>query len=120
MSLGTFSYPVPVNEPVLSYAPGSPERKKLQETLAELKKQELDIPMYIGAKEVRTGKKKAIHPPHEIAHTLGYFHSGEQKHVEQAIDAALAARENWSNTSWENRAGIFLKAADLHYQLPVL
>lgn len=113
MSIGTFSYPLPANEPVLSYAPGSPERKRLKEVLAELKQQELDIPMYIGGKEVRTGKKVALHPPHETRHLLGHFHAGEEKHVEQAIQAALAARAGWEATSWENRANIFLKAADL-------
>lgn len=113
MSIGTFSYPMPVNEPVLNYSPGSPERKRLKEVLKELKGEEIDVPMYIGGKEVRTNKKIALHPPHEIKHVLGYFHAGEEKHVEQAIDAALAAKESWANTSWENRAGIFLKAADL-------
>jgi 1-pyrroline-5-carboxylate dehydrogenase len=113
MSLGTFSYPLPVNEPVLSYAANSPEKLKLKATLAELKGQEADIPMFIGNKEVRTNKKVSIHPPHEIKHTLGYFHAGEEKHVQQAIDAALAAKESWAAMSWENRAGIFLKAADL-------
>ncbi|MCZ2299634.1 MAG: L-glutamate gamma-semialdehyde dehydrogenase [Chitinophagales bacterium] len=113
MSLGTFSYPMPINEPVLSYAPKSAEKIKLKATLAELKKTVMDIPMYIGNKEVRTNKKVAIHPPHEIKHTLGYFHAGEEKHVHQAIDAALAAKESWAAMSWENRAAIFLKAADL-------
>lgn len=113
MSLGYFSYPMPVNEPVLSYAPGSAEKATLKKTLAELKSKEADIPMYIGNKEVRTNKKVALHPPHEIKHTLGYFHAGDEKHVKMAIDAALAAKENWSNMSWENRAAIFLKAADL-------
>jgi 1-pyrroline-5-carboxylate dehydrogenase len=113
MNYGYFDYPMPQNEPVLNYAPGSPERKKLQETLAELKKEEMDIPMYIGGKEVRTNKKHAIHPPHELSHTLGHFHAGDEKHANQAIEAALAARESWSNTSWESRAAIFLKAADL-------
>lgn len=113
MRIGTFSYPMPANEPVLSYAPGSPERKRLKEVLAELKGQEVDVPMYIGGKEVRTGKKVAMHPPHETKHLLGYFHAGEEKHMHQAIEAALAARESWSNMSWENRANIFLKAADL-------
>ncbi len=113
MSLGYFNYPMPVNEPVLNYAPGSQERETLKKTLAELKKQEMDIPMYIGAEEVRSGKKQAIHPPHEIAHTLGYFHAGNEGHVQQAIDAALKARTSWANLSWENRASIFLKAADL-------
>jgi len=113
MSIGTFSYPLPVNEPVLNYAPGSPEKKRLKQVLAELKKEQADIPMYIGNKEVRTNKKIAIHPPHEIAHTLGHFHTGDEKHIKQAIDAALAAKENWASLSWENRAGIFLKVADL-------
>jgi 1-pyrroline-5-carboxylate dehydrogenase len=113
MNLGYFSYPMPANEPVLSYAPGSMERKRLKEVLAELKQQEADIPMYIGSKEVRTNKKIALHPPHELAHTLGYYYEGDEKHVRQAIDAALAAKENWANMSWENRANIFLKAADL-------
>jgi len=113
MSLGYFSYPLPVNEPVLQYGPGTAEKKRLKEVLAELKKQEADIPMYIGGKEIRTNKKLPLHPPHEHAHTLGYFHEGEAKHVQQAISAALAAKENWAATSWENRANIFLKAADL-------
>lgn len=113
MSLGYFSYPLPANEPVLQYAPGSPERAALQKTLAELKKKPLDIPMYIGGKAVKTGKKVDIHPPHEIAHTLGSFHAGEEKHVHQAIDAALKAKDAWAAMSWESRAHIFLKAADL-------
>lgn len=113
MNLGYFSYPMPANEPVLNYAPGSPEKKRLKEALAELKNTEADIPMYIGSQEVRTGKKVALRPPHETAHTLGHFHAGDASHVSQAIDAALAAREAWSNMSWENRANIFLKAADL-------
>lgn len=113
MSLGYFSYPLPANEPVLQYAPGSPERAALKKTLAELKKKELDIPMYIGGKAVKTGKKVAIHPPHEKDFTLGHFHAGEEKHIHQAIDAALKAKETWATMSWENRAHIFLKAADL-------
>ena len=92
MSLGTFSFPLPQNEPVLNYAPGSKERKILEATLKKLKSEEADIPMYIGEKEVRTNKKIALHPPHEIKHVLGYFHLGNEKHVQQAIDAALAAR----------------------------
>ncbi|MBV4358484.1 L-glutamate gamma-semialdehyde dehydrogenase [Pinibacter aurantiacus] len=113
MSYGYFNYPLPVNEPVLNYAPGSPEKETLKKTLAELKKKEIDIPMYIGGKAVRTGNKVAIHPPHEIAFTLGHYHAGEEKHIRQAIDSALKAKEEWSNISWENRAAIFLKAADL-------
>jgi len=113
MSLGYFSYPMPANEPVLSYTPGSPERKRLKEVLVELKKEQIDVPMYIGSKEVRTNKKGTLHPPHEIAHTLGTYSEGDERHVKQAIDAALAAKESWANMDWETRANIFLKAADL-------
>ncbi len=113
MKFGTFQYPMPANEMVLNYGPGSAEKKRLKEVLAELKSQQADVPMYIGGKEVRTNKKVAMHPPHETKHVLGYFHAGEEKHVQQAIDAALAAKDSWAALSWENRANIFLKAADL-------
>ena len=113
MSLGYFSYPLPTNEPVLQYAPGSAERATLKKTLAELKKNTIDVPMYIGGKEVRTDKKLALNPPHEIKHTLGYYHEGDEQHVRMAIDAALKAKEAWANMPWEERAHIFLKAADL-------
>ena len=113
MNLGYFSYPLPANEPVLTYGPGTAERKALKAALKELKSEEADIPMYIGSEQVRTGKKVAIHPPHETAHTLGYFHAGDESHVHQAIEAALAAKEQWAAMSWENRANIFIRAADL-------
>lgn len=113
MNFGNFSYPIPVNEPVLNYAPGSKEKETLKETIALLKSQQADIPMYIGSQEVRTGNKIAIHPPHERKHVLGHFSYGDKNHIQQAIDAALAAKESWAAMSWENRAGIFLKAADL-------
>ena len=113
MSIGTFSYPMPVNEPVLQFAPGSAEKAALKKALAEAKKKQLDIPMYIGGKAVKTDKKTAIHPPHELAHTLGHFNAGEEKHAHLAIAAALQAKEKWAAMSWENRAHIFLKAADL-------
>ncbi|RYZ22049.1 MAG: L-glutamate gamma-semialdehyde dehydrogenase [Chitinophagaceae bacterium] len=113
MSLGTFSYPVPANEPVLSYGPGSAERAALKKTLAELKGANIDVPMYIGGDEVRTGKLVAMRPPHEHQHVLGHFHAGDATHVAMAVDAALAARESWQAMPWEDRAGIFLRAADL-------
>ena len=113
MNHGYFNYPMPVNEPVLQYAPGSAERTALKKVLAELKKKPVDIPMYIGSKMVKTGNKVALHPPHETGFTLGHFHQGDEKHVRLAIDAAMKAREDWANSSWEFRAHIFLKAADL-------
>ncbi|MCA0360910.1 MAG: L-glutamate gamma-semialdehyde dehydrogenase [Armatimonadetes bacterium] len=113
MDIGNFSYPMPANEPVLNYAPGSPEKRRQKEVLTELKSQEVDVPMFIGGEEVRTGHLVRIHPPHEIAHTLGHYHSGYREHVEQAIEAALAAKPAWEAMSWESRAAIFLKAADL-------
>jgi len=113
MSTGFFKVPTPKNETVLSYAPGTKERAALKKALEESRSKELDIPMYIGAEEVRTGNKKKLSPPHDHKHTLGYFHQGDKSHVEQAINAAMAAKELWTNLSWENRASIFLKAADL-------
>lgn len=113
MQYGDFYYPIPVNEPVLQYAPGSPEKKRLKEVLKELKSSKIEVPMYIGSEEVRTGNTHAIRPPHELKHVLGHFHQGEAKHVTKAIHAALKAKDKWASMSWENRANIFLKAADL-------
>ena len=113
MNIGSFYYPMPHNEPVYNYAPGSIERDVLKKKLLELKKSKGDIPMYIGSEEVRTGNKVEIRPPHERNHVLGSFHSGDASHVKKAINAALKARDKWANTSWENRANIFLKAAEL-------
>jgi 1-pyrroline-5-carboxylate dehydrogenase len=100
MSLGYFSYPMPANEPVLSYAPGSAERKRLKEVLVELKKEKIDVPMYIGSKEVRTNKKGTLHPPHEISHILGTYSEGDERHVKQAIDALSCKRNGpiWIKT----------------------
>ncbi|GAB3687007.1 L-glutamate gamma-semialdehyde dehydrogenase [Spirosoma flavus] len=113
MSFGIFNVPTPVNEPVKEYRPGSPEREAVKKALTDFRNQETDIPMYIGGQEVRTDKKLRVAPPHDHQHTLGYFYEGESEHVKQAIEAALSAKANWANLSWEHRAGIFLKAADL-------
>ena len=113
MNFGDFYYPLPVNEPVLTYAPGTAERKLLQNTLAELKSKKIDVPMYVGGDEIRTGNKAELRPPHEKNYLLGYFHTGNTAHVKKAINAALKAKDKWANMSWENRANIFLKAADL-------
>lgn len=113
MQYGDFYYPQPVNEPVLNYAPGSPEKIALKNAIKELKSSKIDVPMYIGSEEVRTDKKVPMRPPHEHKHVLGYYNAGEAKHVSKAINAALKVKDKWSNMSWENRANIFLKAADL-------
>jgi 1-pyrroline-5-carboxylate dehydrogenase len=108
-----YHVPVAVNEPILDYAPGSKEKKELKAMLAELKSKVLDIPMFIGGKEVRTDDKREIRPPHEHKHLLGYYYQGDREHMEMAIDAALAARKKWQSLPWNHRASIFLKAADL-------
>jgi 1-pyrroline-5-carboxylate dehydrogenase len=113
MVKGFFNVPVPKNEPVLNYAPGSKERNLLTKALQEARAQQQDIPMYIGGDEVRTDNKKPLNPPHDHQHVLGHFHAGDKGHIEQAINAALGAKELWANLSWEHRASIFLKAADL-------
>jgi 1-pyrroline-5-carboxylate dehydrogenase len=113
MLKGFFTVPTPVNEPVKAYAPGSPERKELQSAIKEARSMQVDVPMYIGSEEVRTENKHAMSPPHDHKHILGYFHEGDASHVEQAINAALGAKHAWENMAWEQRAAIFLKAADL-------
>jgi 1-pyrroline-5-carboxylate dehydrogenase len=113
MQYGDFYYPLPANEPVLNYGPGSAEKKALKATLAKLKSEKIDVPMYIGGEEVRTDKKVELRPPHERKHLLGHFSAGDASHVKKAIAAALKAKDKWAAMSWENRANIFLKAADL-------
>jgi 1-pyrroline-5-carboxylate dehydrogenase len=114
MSNAFYNVPVAINEPVKSYAPGSPEKIALIEKYQEMYTQEpIDVPMYIGSKEVRTQAKKAMTSPQDHKKILGYFNLGEAKHVEDTINAALEARIKWSNMPWEQRAAIFLKAADL-------
>lgn len=113
MLKGFFNVPTPVNEPVYSYAAGSKERKLLQQTLQKMRAETVDIPMYIGSEEVRTNNLQELRPPHDHQHLLGHFHQGDKTHVEKAIQAALAAKQEWENLPWEERAAIFLKAADL-------
>jgi len=113
MPKGFYTVPVPVNEPVKSYAVASAERIALKAMLHELRSQELDIPMYIGGKEVRSNDKVRLAPPHDHKHTLAHFHKSTKEHVKQAIDAALAAKQAWEELPWEHRASIFLKAAEL-------
>ncbi len=113
MLKGFFHVPKAVNEPVKTYKPGSPEKDAV---LAEYKKmwnEKLDMPLYIGSEEVRTGNLKEMRPPHDHQHIVGHYHKAEKKHVEQAIAAALAAKNDWENLPWEQRAAVFLKAAEL-------
>lgn len=113
MANAFFKVPIAINEPVLAYAPGSSERKALKAALNQLKGMEMDIPMHIGGQKIFTEDKRVIHPPHELGHTLGRYSRGNRTHVEMAVQAALDAKTEWENTPWEDRAAIFLKAADL-------
>ena len=110
---GFFKVPNAVNEAVLDYAPNSKEKLDLKKALADARAQIIDIPMYINGQEIRTGKTKAIFPPHDLQHQIGTFHRGEEAHVHMAIEAALAAKPAWENMPWEQRAAIFLKAGEL-------
>ncbi|GAB2802309.1 L-glutamate gamma-semialdehyde dehydrogenase [Rhabdobacter roseus] len=113
MPKGVFNVPTPINEPVKTYAPGTTERASLKKALEEARSKEIEVPMYIGSREVFTDTKIKIAPPHDHQHVLGYFHEGNASHVQEAIDAALAAQASWAALSWEQRASIFLKAAEL-------
>lgn len=106
--------PIAINEPVKPYVKGSPEREELLAMYNKMYNQTpVDVPMYIGSELVYTEKKVNIAPPHDHAKSLGKFNQGEAKHVEQAIEAALKAKDAWANLPWEQRASIFLRAADL-------
>jgi 1-pyrroline-5-carboxylate dehydrogenase len=113
MLKGFFNVPTPQNETVLNYGPHSVERAALKDALAEARAYKIDIPMYIGDKQIFEGKRLEIRPPHDHKHLLANFFEGDKNTVEQAIDAALAAKADWENMPWEQRAAIFLKAADL-------
>jgi len=113
MATGFFKVPAAVNEPVLSYAPGTRERELLKKAIQEARSEEVDVPMIIDGKEVRTDKKVPMYPPHDRKHLLGHFYKGDGEHVKMAIDAALKAKKKWEDIGWEQRASIFLKAASL-------
>ena len=113
MSKGFYTTPVPKNEPVNSYNQGTKERIELKQAIKDAKQKKIEIPMIIGGKEVETGNLITIKPPHELNHTLGQYHQGNEGHVNNAIDTALSVKEMWSSMPWEDRAAIFLKAADL-------
>jgi 1-pyrroline-5-carboxylate dehydrogenase len=113
MSNAYFKVPFPVNEPVLSYAPGTPEKEALKKKLKELQSKEIEIPLIIGGKEIKTGKTVEIKTPHDHSKKLGFYHKAGAKEVNMAIEAALEARKIWAEMSWEHRASVFLKAAEL-------
>ena len=113
MSNAYFKVPTPVNEPIKAYAPGSPEKAALKAKIAELKAQVLDIPLIIGGEEIRTGDTAEMRIPHDHGHILGVYHRASAKEVNLAIEAALEAQKTWSVMPWEQRAAVFLKAADL-------
>ena len=113
MGKGFFNVPVAINEPVKSYAPGSPEREAVKLEYAKMFRSKVDVPMYINGKDVKTKNTRTMSPPHDHKHVVGTYHLAEKKHVEEAISTALEARKNWSQTPWEQRAAIFLKAAEL-------
>ena len=113
MSNGFYNVPIAVNEPVKEYAPGSVERAELLEEYKRMYNTTIDIPMYIGNQKIFTNDKRKLSPPHEHKHIIGTSNYGKKEHVDNAIDAAMKARLKWANMSWEHRASIFLKAADL-------
>ncbi len=113
MSNAYFKLPIPINEPVLSYAPGSPERAEIKNKLKELQSKEIEIPLIIGGEEVKTGKTAEIRVPHNTSKKLGVYHKAGEKEVKMAIEAALEARKTWAEMPWEHRATIFHKAAEL-------
>ncbi len=113
MATGFFKTDKVTNEPVLSYAPGTPEREEVLKAYKALWNQKVEVPLYIDGQEVYTGKTKDITPPHDHQHVIGFYHKASKEDVQKAIDSALAAREKWANMDWQDRVAIFLKAADL-------
>ncbi len=113
MGKGFFNVPIAVNEPVKGYAPGSPEREAVLKAYKEMFNSKTDVPMYINGKDVTTGNTRTMSPPHDHKHIVGQYHIAEKSHIDEAIATALEARKAWAEMPWEQRAGIFLKAAEL-------
>ena len=113
MGKGFFNVPVAVNEPVKSYAPGSAEREAVSAAYKSMYNSKIEVPLYINGKDITTGNTRTMSPPHDHQHSVGKYHLAEQQHVEDAIATALEARKTWSQLPWEQRAAIFLKAAEL-------
>jgi len=113
MLKGFFNVPKAVNEPVKGYAPNSPEKAAVQASYATMWNSQIDVPLHIGSEEIRTGNTKNITAPHDHQHVVGKYHLAEKQHIEKAIANALESRTAWANMAWEQRAAIFLKAAEL-------
>ena len=113
MGKGFFKVPPAINEPVLSYAPGSVERENVLKAYKYMYNSKIEVPMYINGKNIKTGQTQTMSPPHDHQHVVGIYHTANKSHIEQAISTALEARKTWSQLPWEQRAGIFLKAAEL-------
>ncbi|QXP55918.1 L-glutamate gamma-semialdehyde dehydrogenase [Cellulophaga sp. HaHa_2_95] len=113
MGKGFFKVPTAINEPIKGYVPGSPEREEVLKQYKSYFNGSVDVPLYIGSEEIKTGNTRTMSPPHDHNHIVGTYHVAEKKHVTQAIDNALASRSAWANLPWEQRAAIFLKAAEL-------
>ena len=113
MATGFYNVPKAVNEPVKSYAPNSPELKELLATYKKMYGEKVDIPFYIGGKAIRTGNVIPIYPPHDHKHIVGYYHTAEKEHIKEAVSVSVEARKKWAATPWQDRAAIFLKAAEL-------
>jgi 1-pyrroline-5-carboxylate dehydrogenase len=113
MGKGFFNVPIAINEPVKSYAPGSPERDAVSKTYKSMFNSKVDVPLYINGKDVKTGNTRTMSPPHDHKHVVGTYHLAEQNHIDDSISTALIARKAWSQMPWEQRAAIFLKAAEL-------
>lgn len=113
MGKGFFEVPIAVNEPVKTYAPGSPERKEVSEMYKKMYDSKVEVPLYINGEAIKTGDTATMNPPHDHQHSLGTYHRATKEHVNQAIDGALEARKKWAAMPWQQRAAIFLRAAEL-------
>ncbi|MHA7059904.1 L-glutamate gamma-semialdehyde dehydrogenase [Aquimarina sp. M1] len=113
MGKGFFQVPTAINEPIKSYAPGTPEREEVLATYKSMYNSSVDVPLYINGEEIKTGDTGTMSPPHDHKHTLGTYHKAEKHHIQKAIDTAIEARKKWADLAWEQRAAIFLKAAEL-------
>lgn len=113
MGKGFFEVPIAINEPILSYAPGSSERERVLKTYKEMYDETIEVPLYINGKDIKTGNTASMNPPHDHQHNLGIYHKADKSNIEEAIKSSIEARKKWSQMPWEQRAGIFLRAAEL-------